>query len=55
LDSVKILNPNWQAASLIQFDASTFEKAVAVGDGVLIDDDLQSNASIDLNNDEDSI
>jgi hypothetical protein len=46
---------SWQAAGLIQFDASTFEKAVAVGDGMPIDDDLEYNASVDLNNDEDSI
>jgi hypothetical protein len=46
---------SWQAAGLIQFDASTFEKVVAVGDGMPIDDDLECNDSIDLNNDEDSI
>lgn len=45
---------SWQEAGLIQLDASTFEKAVAEGDGVPIDDDLHYNASIDHNNDEDS-
>jgi hypothetical protein len=34
---------------------TAFEKAVAEGDGIPIDDNLQYNASIDLNNDEDSI